>query len=160
MFFFYCLISWKISPNLNQIRNCGSWIRSASSEIPSLFVLYKHVLDKPVGDGHRPLEGAKKRRRPPAVMTKAEVRQVLNQMKGTHLLMAKSDVWGRPAPYGVVLAAESQRPRFCEIPSACQRQGWKGPPHSSAAIHLRRPEGTPFMCQKDIQAVSSPLETP
>ena len=32
---------------------------------------------------------AKKRRRPPVVMTKTEVRQVLNQMKGTHLLMAK-----------------------------------------------------------------------
>jgi integron integrase len=32
---------------------------------------------------------AKKRRRPPVVMTKTEVRHVLNQMKGTHLLMAK-----------------------------------------------------------------------
>jgi integron integrase len=50
--------------------------------------LYKHVLDKPVGDNIAPVK-AKKRRRPPTVMTKAEVRQVLNQMKGTHLLMAK-----------------------------------------------------------------------
>ena len=32
---------------------------------------------------------AKKRRRSAVVMTKAEIRQVLNQMKGTHLLMAK-----------------------------------------------------------------------
>jgi len=32
---------------------------------------------------------AKKRRRSPVVMTKTEVGQVLNQMKGTHLLMAK-----------------------------------------------------------------------
>ena len=32
---------------------------------------------------------AKKRRRPPVVMTKTEVRHVLNQMKGTHLLMEK-----------------------------------------------------------------------
>jgi len=32
---------------------------------------------------------AKKRRRPPVVMTKTEVRQVLNHMKGTYLLMAK-----------------------------------------------------------------------
>jgi integrase len=50
--------------------------------------LYKHVLDKPVGDDIAPVK-VKKRRRPPAVMTKAEVRQVLNQMKGAHLLMAK-----------------------------------------------------------------------
>lgn len=42
----------------------------------------------PMGDNISPVK-AKKRRRPPVVMTKTEVRQVLNQMKGTHLLMAK-----------------------------------------------------------------------
>ena len=45
----------------------------------ALVFLYKHVLNKPVGDNIAPVK-AKKRRRPPAVMTKAEVRQVLNQM--------------------------------------------------------------------------------
>jgi integrase len=45
-------------------------------------------LDKPIGDNIAPVK-AKKRRRPPVVMTKAEIRQFLNQMKGTHLLMAK-----------------------------------------------------------------------
>jgi len=54
----------------------------------ALVFLYKHVLDKPIGDNIAPLK-AKKRPRPPVVMTKTEVRQVLNQMKGTHLLMAK-----------------------------------------------------------------------
>ncbi len=54
----------------------------------ALVFLYKHVLDKPIGDDIAP-EKAKKRHRPPVVMTKTEVRQVLNQMKGTHLLMAK-----------------------------------------------------------------------
>ena len=54
----------------------------------ALVFLYKHVLDKPIGDNIAPVK-AKKRRGPPAVMTKAVVRQVLNQMKGTHLLMAK-----------------------------------------------------------------------
>lgn len=54
----------------------------------ALVFLYKHVLDKPIGDNIAPVK-AKKRRRPPVVMTKTEVRQVLNQMKGTHLLMAK-----------------------------------------------------------------------
>jgi len=29
IFRFYCLISWKISPNSNQIWNCRSWVRSA-----------------------------------------------------------------------------------------------------------------------------------
>ena len=54
----------------------------------ALVFLYRHVLDKPIGDNIAPVK-AKKRRRPPVVMTKTEVRQVLNQMKGTHLLMAK-----------------------------------------------------------------------
>jgi len=89
MFCFYCLISWKISPNSDQIRNCGSWIRSARFwDTITIRIVYKHVLDKPVGDDIAPVK-AKKRRRPPVVMTKTEVRQVLNQMKGTHLLMAK-----------------------------------------------------------------------
>ncbi len=54
----------------------------------ALVFLYKHVLDKPIDEKTEPVK-AKKRRRPPVVMTKTEVRQVLNQMKGTHLLMAK-----------------------------------------------------------------------
>jgi hypothetical protein len=45
-------------------------------------------LDKPIGDNIAPVT-AKNRRRPPVVMTKTEVRQVLNQIKGTHLLMVK-----------------------------------------------------------------------
>lgn len=54
----------------------------------ALVFLYKHVFDKPIGDNIAPVK-SKKRRRPPVVMTKTEVRQVLNHMKGTHLLMAK-----------------------------------------------------------------------
>lgn len=54
----------------------------------ALVFLYKHFLDKPIEDNIAPVK-AKKRRRPPVVMTKTEVRQVLSQMKGTHLLMAK-----------------------------------------------------------------------
>ena len=50
--------------------------------------LYITLLDKQIGDNIAPVK-AKKRRRPPVVITKTEVRQVLNQMKGTHLLMAK-----------------------------------------------------------------------
>ncbi len=54
----------------------------------ALIFLYRHVLDNPIEDTIAPVK-AKKKRRPPVVMTKSEVRQVLNQMKGTHLLMAK-----------------------------------------------------------------------
>ncbi len=54
----------------------------------ALIFLYRHVLDLPVGDDIAPVK-AKKRRRPPVVLTKAEVRQFLIQMKGIHLLMAK-----------------------------------------------------------------------
>jgi len=54
----------------------------------ALVFLYKHVLDKPIGDNIAPVK-ARRHRRPPVVMTKSEVRQVLAQMKGTHHLMAK-----------------------------------------------------------------------
>ena len=54
----------------------------------TLVFLYKHVLEKPIGVNIAPVK-AKKCRRPPVVMTKNEVRQVLDQMKETHLLMAK-----------------------------------------------------------------------
>jgi integron integrase len=54
----------------------------------ALVFLYRHVLDQPIGDNIAPVK-AKRHRRPPLVMAKSEVRQVLNQMKGTHLLMAK-----------------------------------------------------------------------
>jgi len=54
----------------------------------ALVFLYKYVLDKPIEDNIAPVK-ATKRRRPPVVMAKTEVRQVLNQMKGAHLLMAK-----------------------------------------------------------------------
>jgi integron integrase len=54
----------------------------------ALIFLYRHVLDKPVEDKIAPVK-AKRRRRPPVELTKNEVCQVLNQMRGTHLLMAK-----------------------------------------------------------------------
>jgi integron integrase len=54
----------------------------------ALVFLYKHVLDMPIGDNIAPVK-AKKCRRPPVVMTKTEIRKVLNQMKETHLLLEK-----------------------------------------------------------------------
>ncbi len=48
----------------------------------ALVFLYKHVLDKPIGDNIAPVK-AKKRRRPPVVMAKTEVRQALNQKLNT-----------------------------------------------------------------------------
>ena len=74
----------------------------------ALVFLYKHVLDKPIGDNIAPVK-AKKRRRPPVVMTKNEVRQVLNQMKGTHLLMAKVMYGGGPR------LMECLRPRVMDL---------------------------------------------
>ena len=47
----------------------------------ALIFLYRHVLDKPIEDTIAPVK-AKKRPRPPVVMTKSEVRQVLAQMIG------------------------------------------------------------------------------
>ena len=54
----------------------------------ALIFLYRQVFNKPFEDKIEPVK-AKKHRRPPVVLTKNEIRQVLNQMRGTHLLMAK-----------------------------------------------------------------------
>jgi integron integrase len=64
---------------------------SASTQrqaLNAIVFLYKHVLDKPIEGSIAPVK-AKKRRRLPVVTTKAEVRRVFNQMRGTHLRMAK-----------------------------------------------------------------------
>jgi integron integrase len=64
---------------------------SASTQrqaLNAIIFLYRHVLDQPVEDQLDPVR-AKKYRRPPVVMTQSEVRRVLANMQGTHLLMAK-----------------------------------------------------------------------
>ena len=54
----------------------------------AIVFLYTKVLDLPVTDdiGH---VRAKQQRRPPVVLTKSEVQQVLTQMQGDHLLMSQ-----------------------------------------------------------------------
>lgn len=54
----------------------------------AIVFLYKHVLDLPVDELIEHIR-AKKHRRPPVVLSQAEVQQVLAQMTGTHLLMAQ-----------------------------------------------------------------------
>jgi integrase len=64
---------------------------SASTQrqaLNAIVFLYRHVLDQPIEDQLEPVR-AKKRFRPPAVMTQAEVQRVLSHIEGTHLLMAK-----------------------------------------------------------------------
>ena len=55
----------------------------------AIIFLYRDVLDKPI-EGQIASVKAKKHVRPPVVMTKLEVQRVLAEMKGTHLLMAKT----------------------------------------------------------------------
>ena len=54
----------------------------------AILFLYRNVLDIPIEEEIEPVR-AKKMRRPPIVLTKDEVKRVLNNMKGTHLLMAR-----------------------------------------------------------------------
>jgi len=54
----------------------------------AIVFLYRRVLDQPTEEQLEPVR-AKRRPSPPVVMTKAEGQQVLGQMQGTHLLMAK-----------------------------------------------------------------------
>lgn len=64
---------------------------SASTQrqaLNAIIFLYRHVLDRPIEGQIEPTR-AKRRPRPPVVMTKSEVKRVLAQMQGIHLLMAK-----------------------------------------------------------------------
>lgn len=54
----------------------------------ALVFLYRDVLHLPLDQSIAPVR-AKRKRHPPAVLTEEEVQNVLAQMKGTHLLMAK-----------------------------------------------------------------------
>jgi integron integrase len=54
----------------------------------ALIFLYNSVLDIPIESSITPIR-AKRRRRLPVVMSKAETRSVLSQMSGQHLLMAE-----------------------------------------------------------------------
>ncbi|WP_051284448.1 integron integrase [Desulforegula conservatrix] len=54
----------------------------------AIIFLYRQVLDIEVSDQLEPIK-ARKYNRPPVVMTKNEVRKVLQNMSDTHLLMAK-----------------------------------------------------------------------
>ena len=64
---------------------------SASTQkqaLNAIIFLYKHVLDVQIAEELEPVR-AKKRIRPPVVMTKQEVQRVFSQMQGVHLLMAR-----------------------------------------------------------------------
>jgi integrase len=64
---------------------------SASTQrqaLNAIVFLYRRVLDQPIEDQLEPVK-AKKRSRPPVVMTQAEVQRVISYIGGTHLLMAK-----------------------------------------------------------------------
>ena len=64
---------------------------SASTQrqaLNAIVFLYRNVLDKPV-DGQIEHIRAKKHRRPPVVMSQSEVKRVMAQLGGTHLLMAQ-----------------------------------------------------------------------
>ncbi|PID72303.1 MAG: integrase [Desulfobulbus propionicus] len=54
----------------------------------AIVFLYRDVLLQPLDDSIAPVR-AKRKRRPPTVLTEQEVQHVLAQMSGTHLLMAK-----------------------------------------------------------------------
>jgi integron integrase len=68
-----------------QVRVSASTQRQA---LNAIVFLYRHVLDQPIEDQLEPVK-AKKRSRPPVVMTQAEVERVISYIGGTHLLMAK-----------------------------------------------------------------------
>jgi site-specific recombinase XerD len=64
---------------------------SASTQkqaLNALVFLYRDVLDQSLGDSIAPVR-AKRKRRPPTVLTQGEAQRLLKVMNGTHALMAK-----------------------------------------------------------------------
>ena len=64
---------------------------SASTQrqaLNAIIFLYRQVLDINIDEQFSPVK-AKKYHRPPVIMTKNEIKKVLDNIKGTHLLMAK-----------------------------------------------------------------------
>ena len=64
---------------------------SASTQkqaLNAIIFLYRQVLNQPIEDQLEPVK-ARRRVRPPTVMTQSEVQRVMGHMGGTHLLMAK-----------------------------------------------------------------------
>ena len=66
----------------------GQGSASTQRQVNAIIFLYRHVLDQPIEDRLEPVK-AKRHARPPTVMTQSEVQRVMEQMVGTHLLMAK-----------------------------------------------------------------------
>ena len=54
----------------------------------ALIFLYRHVLDKPIDEKIEHVR-ARRHKRPPVVMSQSEVRSVLSNLSGIHLLMAQ-----------------------------------------------------------------------
>ena len=72
-------------------------------------------------------------------------RQALNAIVFLYRHVLDQPIGDNIAP---VKAKKLRRPSVVMTKSLYQGQGWQGPPYNSAAIHLRRPERTPFTCQK------------
>ncbi len=66
----------------------GQGSASTQRQVNAIIFLYRHVLDHQIEDRLEPVK-AKRDARPPTVMTQSEVQRVMEQMVGTHLLMAK-----------------------------------------------------------------------
>ena len=63
-------------------------VSTQKQALNALVFLYRDVLLKPLDHSIAPVR-AKRKRRPPTVLTEEEVMRIFSQMRGTHLLMAK-----------------------------------------------------------------------
>jgi site-specific recombinase XerD len=79
----------QIDAFLSHLATQGQVSASTQSQASNAIIfLYRHVLDQAIEDRLEPVK-AKRHARPPTVMTQSEVQRVMEQMVGTHLLMAK-----------------------------------------------------------------------
>jgi integron integrase len=63
-------------------------VSTQQQALNALVFLYREVLDQPLDDSIAHVR-ARKKRRPPTVLTEEEVQRIFAHMRGTHLLMAK-----------------------------------------------------------------------
>jgi site-specific recombinase XerD len=91
----------EISLYISYLASVGNVAASTQNQaLNAIVFLYKQVLKIDLGD-FGPMERAKRPKRLPTVLTKAEVSRILNVMRGAPRSNGEVNLWLRPPRYGM-----------------------------------------------------------